>query len=229
MIQEKYTYLLVDFFCIIFPFLFSFHPKFKFYPQWRYFALPAILTAAFFIIWDIFFTVKGVWSFNPGFVIGMYLFGLPLEEYLFFLLIPYACVFTYFCINTYLDFSKYEKNIRSFTLVLAILLLLFGLFHLSQWYTSSTFILLAIALFLLWLLKVNYLPAFFITFSLILLPFFISNGILTGSFIRQPVVIYNNNYNLGIRMFTIPVEDTFYGMLLMLMNVAGYEYLRRKQ
>ncbi len=226
--QEKYTYLLVDFFCIIFPFLFSFHPKFKFYPQWKYFAMPAILTASFFIIWDIFFTSKGVWSFNPEFVVGIYFLGLPLEEYLFFLFIPYACVFTYFCITTYLDFSKYNKPVRLFTLVLALLIMLFGEFHLSQWYTSSTFILLAIALFLIWLLKVDYLPSFFITFLLILIPFFISNGILTGSFIRQPVVLYNNNYNLGIRMSTIPVEDTFYGMLLMLMNVAGYEYLRKK-
>ena len=228
MVPEKYTYLLVDFFCIIFPFLFSFHPKFKFYPQWRYFALPALVTALFFVIWDIFFTAWGVWSFNPGFVVGIYFFGLPLEEYLFFIFIPYACVFTYFCIGTYLNLSRFNNSFRYITLVLAILLLVIGLLHLNQWYTSSTFILLAIVLILLWMSKVDYLPSFFITFLLILLPFFISNGILTGSFIRQPVVLYNNNYNLGIRMFTIPVEDTFYGMLLMLMNIVGYEYLRRK-
>ena len=165
--QEKYTYLLVDFFCIIFPFLFSFHPKFKFYPQWRYFALPAILTATFFIVWDIFFTAWGVWSFNPGFVVGIYFFGLPLEEYLFFLFIPYACIFTYFCITTYLDFSKYNIKVRVFTLVLSILLVVFGLLHLNQWYTSTTFILLAVALLMLWQLRVDYLPSFFITFLLL--------------------------------------------------------------
>ncbi len=229
MIQEKYTYLLVDFFCIIFPFLFSFHPKFKFYPQWKYFGLPALVTALFFVIWDVFFTALGVWSFSPGFVVGIYFFGLPLEEYLFFIFIPYACVFTYYCIGTYLNLSRFNNSFRYFTLVLAFLLLIFGFFHLNQLYTSSTFILLAIVLILLWISRVDYLPSFFITFLVILLPFFISNGILTGSFIRQPVVMYNNNYNLGIRMFTIPVEDTFYGMLLMLMNVAGYEYLKRKQ
>ena len=55
--------------------------------------------------------------------------------------------------------------------------------------------------------------------SLLLIPFFIVNGVLTGSFIDAPIVWYNNTQNIGTRMFTIPVEDVFYGMGLILLNI----------
>lgn len=225
---EQYTYLAVDFFCILFPFIFSFVPRFNFISQWRYFVLPCLLTAIFFVVWDAIFTHIGVWSFNPKYVIGIYLFGLPLEEYLFFICIPYACTFTYHCITLYFTFTTSRRPIILKWVSVAVLAIV-GLLHLPQLYTSVTFILLALYLTFLSFKKVAYLPAFFFCFVLILIPFFISNGILTGSILHRTVVMYNNNHNLGIRMFTIPVEDTFYGMLLLLMNVSGYEYLSKGQ
>lgn len=42
---------------------------------------------------------------------------------------------------------------------------------------------------------------------------------LTGSLIDAPIVWYNDAENLGIRIFTIPVEDVFYGMGLVLLNI----------
>lgn len=227
--QTKYTYLLVDFFCIVFPFLFSFHPKIKFNKQWNLFFIPCFVTAAFFITWDVFFTRWTVWSFNPKYVLGIYFVNLPIEEVLFFICIPYACVFTYYCLTQLVRFSFLNKSAIIVSLLLIVVLLILGFGNIKKLYTSVTFILLAVFLIFLYIKKVNYLARFFVSFLAILIPFFISNGILTGSFIEEPVVLYNNNYNLGVRMFTIPVEDTFYGMLLLLMNVSGFEFFKARK
>lgn len=223
-----YTYLLVDFFCILFPFLFSFHPKIKFYKQWKFLVLPALVTAVFFIVWDMLFTQWGVWSFNPNYVCGIYLYNLPLEEILFFFCIPYACIFTYYCCKKFLTLKNPSIAFFYGIGLLALLLATLAVFNITRLYTSVTFFFMAIFLGILAMKRVSFLKPFMISFLIILLPFFISNGILTGSFIDEPVVLYNNQYNLGIRMFTIPVEDTFYGMLLLVMNITGYEILKRR-
>lgn len=225
---EQYTYLLVNFLCIIFPLAFSFHPRFRFVSQWKYFFIPCLLTALFFLIWDAVFVRLGVWNFNPRYVCGIYLYNLPLEECLFFITIPYACVFTFYCVEKYINLAAYRGIATTVSYALIGFLITVGLLHYPQLYTSVTFLLLATFLIMLLLKRVAFLAPFFVSFLIILLPFFISNGVLTGSFIAEPVVRYNDRYNLGIRMFTIPFEDLFYGMLLLLMNISGYQYARKK-
>ena len=53
---------------------------------------------------------------------------------------------------------------------------------------------------------------------------FIVNGYLTW----RPIVTYGEKYYLGIRLFTIPVEDFIYGFSLITMNISLWEYFTKK-
>ena len=220
----KFTYLLIDLFAVIIPLLFSFHPKLQFNKQFRPFFAANIISATFFLIWDAVFTANGVWGFNNDYILGWRIFDLPIEEILFFFCIPFACVFTYHCINIFYKI-KWNKVFENICVVLFSLALLFaGILNIEKDYTVVTFFSTAIFLLALkFLFKVKWLPKFFTIYLLLLVPFFIVNGILTGSGLEQPVVWYNNSENLNIRFFTIPVEDIFYGFLLIILTLFFYE------
>ena len=93
--------------------------------------------------------------------------------------------------------------------------------------TSVTFFLTSGYLFYNYF-KNNFLSKIYFSYCFTLIFFFIVNGILTGSCIEEPVVWYNNNQNLGIRIGTIPVEDIFYGFLLIALTIQLFEFLNAK-
>lgn len=225
----KYTYLLVNFFTVIVPFIFSFHPKLNFHRNFKPFFLANISVAVLFISWDFLFTKIGVWGFNPDYVSGIYFLNLPLEEVLFFTCIPFACVFTYHCLNLFFTFQWSAKTENIFILCFSALLLLTGYIFHSKLYTSATFISLGIMLLILkYGFKITWLAKLVLIYPVLLIPFFIVNGILTGTGLQQPVVWYDNAENLGIRLLTIPVEDMFYGFELMLLNIFLFEIIKIK-
>jgi lycopene cyclase domain-containing protein len=77
-------------------------------------------------------------------------------------------------------------------------------------------------------MKVQWLERFFTVWVPLQIPFLIVNGLLTGTGLQEPVVWYNDNENLGIRILTIPVEDTIYGFELMILTVFFYEIFKSK-
>lgn len=227
--NSKYLYLWINILSFIVPFLFSFYPKANFSKKWKY-VLPGILiTAIPFIIWDVIFTASGVWGFNPKYITGVFLFNLPIEEILFFFCIPYACLFTYFTLNHLIEKDHLFPHQELISSLLIFLLLLFGGYYMNNLYTGVTFMLTGLFLaFIMLKLRTRFMGRFYFAFAFILIPFFIVNGILTGSFIDEPVIWYNNKENLGIRLGTIPLEDVFYGMLMVLIPVTIAETLEER-
>jgi lycopene cyclase domain-containing protein len=193
----------------------------RYIKRWKAVFPSIILTAVFFIIWDIIFTKIGVWSFNPRYHSGISFFDLPIEECLFFICIPYASIFLhfafkYFCPKMLLT----DKRVRTIYWILMTILVPTLIMHYDKLYTVVNYSVL-VSLLTYTVFKVpDVLNTFFISFLIVLIPFSLVNGILTGSFIDEPVVIYNNAENLGIRLGTIPVEDIGYGFSMLLMSLV---------
>ena len=208
------------------PLALSFDKKVAFYKNWKYLFPAMIIPAVFYMQWDIYFVSKGVWSFNEKYITGIKLINLPLEEVLFFFIVPYCCVFIYACIRSYFPNLKNKKGADLFLKIIAVGLLITGFIYLDKYYTGSTFIFTGVFILLLYLFR-NYFKSFdaisfLVSYAICLIPFLIVNGFLTAI----PVVVYNNAENLGIRIYTIPFEDAIYGMLLLLMNIVIYEKLK---
>ncbi|WP_205508794.1 lycopene cyclase domain-containing protein [Longitalea arenae] len=219
---------MINFFSAIVPFLFSFYPAIRFDKQFRAFFAGNLIASVCFIAWDILFTAWKVWGFNEQYTLGYELFNLPGEEILFFVCIPFACVFTYHCFNTFYTIRWPAKIERILVIVLACLLLAGGLAFINKAYTAAAFISTSLLLLALeFVFKVQWLPGFLTIYPLLLIPFLVVNGILTGTGLEQPVVWYNNAENVSIRVLTIPVEDFVYALELMLFNLFFYEKFKR--
>lgn len=225
--NTHYTYFLILAASIAGPFALSFDKKVAFYKKWKY-LFPAIILPAFiYIAWDIFFTAKGVWSFNENYITGFKIANLPIEEVLFFIVVPYCCVFIYECIKCYFPKVIELKFGNSIIIVMAALLLVTGCIFFNRYYTSWTFIFTSFCIAFVLAFKNFFFQGFsaslfLIAYGVIVVPFLIVNGFLTAI----PVVLYNDAENLGIRIATIPFEDVFYGMTLVLITIAIFEKLR---
>jgi lycopene cyclase domain-containing protein len=77
------------------PLILSFWPGLKFYRNLRALLISISLIVVIFGGWDVFATYRGHWYFNPAGIWGFRVINLPLEEVLFFIVIPFCCIFTW--------------------------------------------------------------------------------------------------------------------------------------
>lgn len=223
MLNPKYTYLLLDVVVFFFPFVLSFDKKVAFYKTWKSLFLSIAIVGTGFIIWDILFTSHEIWKFNPEYVSGFYFVNLPIEEVLFFIVVPYSTVFIYECIRAY--FTKYysdkvTKFIHWAFILVNVLMLILGIDKTYTLVNSSIAIL--ILAYIGFIAKWKQLDLFYLAFTVCLLPFAICNGILTA----WPILIYNDSENLLIRLGTIPLEDLFYNFSMIILWCYFYEKFR---
>ena len=236
--DPHYTYLLLNFGSIIAPLALSFDKKVAFYKKWKAFFPANLIMLTFFVIWDVFFTKDGIWGFNPDYLSGPSLLGLPIEEWLFFICIPYASIFLYESLRCWIPGEPFKKWGRPGLVIMAMLTLALTISFPDRLYTFFTCLFTFLGILALRFKEKKWLGWFFFSYIIILIPFVIVNGFLTGinfweypllnfevDAIPEQVVWYNNLHNLRVRLFSVPLDDTIYGMLMIGMNIGIYEHL----
>lgn len=223
-------YLILNIASISIPLIYSFEKKMRFIKLWKQVFSAITITAIIFLIWDVIFTKNGVWGFNPAYLTGIDIINLPIEEWLFFFCIPYASIFIHYAFQHFLPNKRLTDNLtKTITIVFLLILIPTVILNTDKDYTFYNFLLLIIILLYSLIKKEKELPVFYLTFLIILIPFLIVNGILTGSFIDEQVVWYNNAENLGIRVGTIPIEDFGYAFSMLYMSIILIEKFKIKK
>ncbi|MFC2093555.1 lycopene cyclase domain-containing protein [Bacteroidota bacterium] len=211
----KYEYLIFNLIVISGPLFFGSFKKFYIINKWKDLIISIIPVAVLFLIWDSLVTGRH-WEFNPSFITGIIFFKLPLEEILFFITVPFACLFTWEMIirrknNTEIPALKHFRFILFFLPIAGLIL-----FFLGKEYTGLALFFLGITAYADKLTQSNLFlqKRFYLYLSVLTFFTMIFNGYLTW----RPVVVYDESYQLGLRIFSVPIEDLIYGFSLIVLS-----------
>ena len=226
--MSLYTIILIA--SISMPFILSFDKKLQFYKQWKYLLPSIIIIALFYLVGDIYFTKLGIWGFNENHLSSIFLFKLPIEEWLFFLAIPYASIFLHDVLHVYFPkFKLTPRKSRNVSIILLFISMGILLLNLDKAYTTYIFWIFIVIIIISYFDKSNTINRFYCTFLIILIPFVLVNGLLTGAFTAEPVVWYDDSQNLNLRLLTIPIEDFIYGFTMLLAAIMLRNRLKKVQ
>lgn len=221
---QNYWYLLILFVMAAVTMFLFVKKTIVFFTELKYMIPAIIFSGAIFILLNIRLLETGIISFNSNYLTGKNLLNLPIEEWLFLLLISLFSFSVYILVNV--NFANFEKP-NLFLAISVILLLVFGF---EAWYSRQKLV----PFFIFFLLTIYFgytifrnrfkmhLSKFYVSYGIAVVPFFLFKGILY----TLPVILYNDEHILGIRLFSVPIEEFGFFFLLMLINITIFEYLR---
>ncbi len=211
---------------IAFPLAFSFEKRIKFYTKIKSVVVALVLVGMLFVGWDVFATYGGHWSFNPAYVNETKILGLPLEEILFFVTVPYSCLFVFDSIRHFLGDKRLFHPQRGLFTVIGVVVALFAFSFYSKQYTFLAFFSVGLTIIFVSLVNVRLFSSrsFWIYILLTLLLFLVFNYFLTSF----PVVQYSSSAITGFRITTIPIEDFLFNFSMLTDYLTVYIWAEKK-
>jgi len=225
------NYLIIDILILIFPLLFTFTWKFKYYKFFKPLSISILIVGLSYILWDIIVTARGDWWFNKEFLIGIEILGLPVEEIMFFIVVPFACIFIYENLEYFIKDKEIFFN-KWLYLSLSAIFIILGLIFYRQDYTilamfsCALFFILSSTLYPGILKSRNYWLYIILSF----MPFIIFNYLLTSLIVvgYNPDAIWGGHGAWNGRILTIPLEDFFYNFSMLSFYLLTYIYFKRR-
>ena len=228
-------YLILDILILIFPLLFSFKWVFPFYKNYKPLFASILIVGGVFILWDILVTARGDWWFNHEYLVdfGFSIGGIPIEEALFFIVVPYSCIFIYENLQYFFEdkeifFEKWIYYVISTFLFIGAIIFYHQEYTVLALLSVSVFFVIAATWFPDLLQSRNFWVYILISFG----AFIIFNYLLTSI----PVVLYNpeaiwggtvNQVWYG-RFITIPFEDFFYNFSMLSFYLLVYRFFKNR-
>ncbi len=227
--MKKYVYGVIPIVAALAPLVLSFDERVHFIQYWIPYVISVVVVGLIYLVWDVLAVRKGHWRFNDEYVGRRRFFDLPLGEYLFFVCIPYACLFLYEVGVAYLGNAQLFPWKGWWSWIVG------GMFLVGCWLVRdkgyTVLALFSAAVF--FVLQGVFVPqllgqtGFLFFLSLSTLGFLVVDGLYTS----LPTIFYNPEANTRLRVFTIPIEDFVYNIshlglvLLVYLQVKAWMHL----
>ncbi len=218
-------YTKIDLLVLALPLALSFDRKVAYWRKW-----PRVLAAIAAVLlvygaWDVWKTANGVWGFNPQYAGEWRGWHLPRGEWLFFVCVPYACLFILECVRAYFP----DRPLRlpgAGILGAAVGFGAVAALCRARVYTGTVFLSVGLVLALMeWQVPATLRSRnFWIAMGLTYVPFLVANGVLTA----LPIVWYDPARILGIRVGSIPLEDFFFSFSMLAFAMLVYDRVGRR-
>jgi len=218
--MKKHLYSLIALAVLAGPLALSFDDKVHFWTHWPAMGLALALTGLLYLFWDSLVVRRGDWTFNPKFTGNLRVFHLPVGELLFFVAVPYACLFLFEVVRVYF-LSVEFWSVSPASLYAGALVFVVGAWIFRH--HSYTFLALASVTIFLSTLALTH-PAlagrseFWIWFGLCFAAFTLVDGLYTA----LPTIWYNPKAVTGLRIGPIPLEDFFYNLSYLGLTLCFY-------
>ncbi len=220
----KFEYLLFNLTVVLGPVASQFSRQIKSVSRWRLKLLVNVIVMIPYVIWDA-LVAGSHWQFNTVYTLDFRFFSLPIEEWLFFITVPFGCLLVW---ETLPQVDRWLARLRSLrhirNVLYAALPVGIWVFSTGKQYTGLVLCCFGFVGLMDMLLRTDLLlrPKTYLYLAIVAGLILVFNGYLTA----RPVVMYGEVYQMGYRIWTIPIEDFGYGFTLMLFNTMLYEKLK---